>query len=82
MDGFYGCIIGLVQMELNRYFGCERILSDWYGKKYGAMINQEQGAGYEMNQEGFAQFEAWKDNASPKLDKIITEAMRVFNREE
>lgn len=34
----------------------------------------------EINQESFASLDSIKDSAVPKLDKIISEAMRIFNR--
>ncbi len=35
-----------------------------------------------MNKEAFAALEAIKDANFPKLDKILSEAMRLFNKEE
>lgn len=39
-------------------------------------------ANYELNSESFATLESIKEGAFPKLDKIISEALRIFNKEE
>lgn len=37
---------------------------------------------YEITKESYLQLETIKDNGFPRLDKLVSEAVRLFNREE
>lgn len=69
----------ILQTELNRSFACQQIISDFYSKKYMVNTGEIQEGQLELNID--PSLDLLKDGTSPRLEKLISEAMRLFNRE-
>lgn len=80
LDQIVSCIHIILQIELNRSFACQQIISDFYSKKYLVNTGDIQETPIELNIDN--ELEITKEDKFPKLEKLISEALRIFNREE
>lgn len=72
----------IVQAELNRYAASEKIITDYYAKRFMANTKAYEPLTPDINSQALAGLEVYKDGNCIKLDKLITEALRILNREE
>ena len=71
----------LVQAELTRYAATEQIITHYYTKKYNAKPPQPLvPLQHQLNCEAWAALEPYAQGQSPRVEKIVSEAMRVLNR--
>lgn len=82
VDLIYECLSLLVQAELNRFAVSEKIIVDFYAKRFMCNTKLFEPLSPELNQEVLASLEGWKDGQCPRLDKLVAEALRILNREE
>lgn len=80
IDLIYEAILLLVQAQLNRFSVSEKIIVDFYGKKFGCNTKSFEPLTPQINTETFTSIEAFKDGQCPRLDKVISEALRILNR--
>lgn len=80
LDQIMSCIHILLQIELNRSFASQQIISDFYSKKFLVNTGEVQDPPSQLNLD--PDLEIIKDSTYPRLEKLLAEAMRLFNREE
>jgi hypothetical protein len=72
----------LIQAELNKFAMSEKLITDFYGKKFMANTKAFEPLTPELNMEAINALDIYKEGVAARLDKMVSEAIRLMNREE
>ena len=72
----------LIQTELNKFALSEKLITDFYGKKFMVNTRSFEPLTPELNLETINALDIFKDDVPARLEKMLSEALRILNREE
>lgn len=65
---------------MNRFAATEKLITDYYGKRFMANTKSFEPLNAELNSESWASLDIFKDGVCPRLEKMIAEGLRIMNR--
>ena len=80
LEKLFSAIFVIVQSELQRSTVSQQLIADFYSKKY--MVDQPPCEEVPTEITVDESLKIIEEEAYPRLEKLITEALRLFNREE
>lgn len=82
LEQFYNCARIILQAELNRFNASEKILADFYSKKYAVPQQPYEETNTEISYDTSLEMYNKETDTYPRLQKLISETLRIFNKEE